>query len=112
MGLIEGMTSASHCWVSHVTALEIQLKAQKNPTAFQFSLQHLKRTMKEFSLKELPISYLDIKKHKDPFELLLMAQAAQRDLALVKVDKDIRLTFERHKEFRVFKEPIPETPLY
>lgn len=108
--LLEGIEAAKHCFVSHVTALEIQWKALKSRRHFTFSLGHLERTMREFSLKELPIVYQDIKRlgemtflHRDPFDRLLMAQAAQKDLPLVTVDKDILLTFKRYKQFRAFK---------
>ena len=103
--LLEGVESAGQNFVSHVTAPEIQMNVLKSPDIFRFSLE---RTMKEFSLKRLPITYLDIKKlakmtflHRGPFDQLLMAQAANRDLAIVTVDKDMRPTCQQHNQFRI-----------
>lgn len=106
--LLKMIERAAHRFVSHVTALEIQLKNVKNPAAFPFSLQHLEQCMREYSCTELPITYADISMlrqmnflHPDPFDRLLMAQARIRNLYLTTLDKDILLTFERHKAFRI-----------
>lgn len=102
--------AAERCFVSHVTAFEIQLKALKSSPHFGFSLHHLEQTMKAFSLKELPIGYDDIKKmdemtfmHRDPFDRLLMAQSANRSRLFVTTDKDILLTAKQFKQFQVLK---------
>ena len=65
--------------------------------------------MKEFSCKELPLSYQDIKKlgemeflHSDPFDRLLMAQTANRNFMVATVDRDILRTGKRYKTFKVF----------
>jgi PIN domain nuclease of toxin-antitoxin system len=95
-------------YVSHATALEIQIKYLKNPDLFGFSLDSYERAVEELSLDQLPIAYADIKAfgsmtflHRDPFDRLLMAQASRRNLCLVTQDKDIRRTADRYKAFRV-----------
>ena len=107
--LLVAIEEADHRFISHVTALEIQLKNLKNPVAFSFSLKQLQQTMKEFSCTELPITYQDIHAlgemqflHSDPFDRLLMAQASHHKLPLATLDKDILRTFDQHKSFSVF----------
>lgn len=39
--------------------------------------------------------------HSDPFDRVIMAQAANHKIGLVIVDRDIIQTAERYKEFRV-----------
>jgi PIN domain nuclease of toxin-antitoxin system len=65
--------------------------------------------MKEFSCTWLPIAYPDIAMldrmqflHSDPFDRLLMAQAASRDVHLATLDRDILRTFERYNSFAAF----------
>ena len=96
-------------FVSHVSALEIQIKDEKHGPRFGFSLDLLEQTMKEFSCRELPIEYSDIQKmnqmrfqHPDPFDRLLMSQACRRPVYLATLDKDIIKTFEMNKAFFVF----------
>jgi PIN domain nuclease of toxin-antitoxin system len=108
--MLEAIEKAGKRIVSHVTVLEIQLKHLKGPEEFPFSLEHLAKAAKEFSCSELAISYQDIKKlgemrflHADPFDRLLMAQAANRDLILATADSSILTTSKRHKEFRVIE---------
>lgn len=107
--LLRAIETASRRFVSHVTAMEIQLKHLKNEKLFPFGLHHLGTAMKEFSCTELSISYEDIRKigelrhaHADPFDRLLMAQAANRDLYLATLDEDILACFRRGKTFSVF----------
>ncbi len=95
-------------YVSHVTALEGQIKNDKNPELFEFSLQSYEGAVREFSLRELPITYEDIRAfglmkflHRDPFDRLLMTQAARMDLCLVTQDHDILRTAERFKAFHI-----------
>jgi PIN domain nuclease of toxin-antitoxin system len=104
--LLHAVEEASHRFVSHVTALEIQIKHQKNPKAFPFSLHYLEQSMKEFSCQELPITYSDIQKldqmeflHSDPFDRILMAQSASRNVRLITLDEDILRTAKRYKSF-------------
>lgn len=51
--LLGAIETAGHRFVSHATALEIQLKHLKRPELFPFSLHHLDVAMKEFSCTEL-----------------------------------------------------------
>lgn len=106
--ILNALKTAHRKLVSHVTALEIQLKNRKSPTVFRFSLQNLEQFMKEFSCTELPLAYSDIAMlgkmeflHRDPFDRLLMSQARARSLPLVTLDKDILRTFRRYKAFPV-----------
>ena len=99
---------ASHRFVSAMTAFEIQTKRAKHPHDFTFSLADLDAAMREFSCQELPITYQDIRSlepmrflHSDPFDRVIMAQAANRNICLVTVDRDVIRTAERYKEFRV-----------
>lgn len=108
LALLEAIEEASHRFVSHATALEVQIKHQKNPKAFPFSLYHLEQSMKEFSCRELPIAYSDIQRlnqmeflHADPFDRILMAQAAARNVRLITTDEKILLTTKRYKSFTI-----------
>jgi PIN domain nuclease of toxin-antitoxin system len=108
--LLDWIEEADTRFVSHVTALEIHLKNMKSPDAFPFSLLHLEQTMKEYTCTELPITYQDINVlgqmrflHSDPFDRLLMAQARNRKIKLVTLDKDILRTFQRSKQFSVLQ---------
>jgi PIN domain nuclease of toxin-antitoxin system len=96
--------------VSLTSAHEIQVKHQRDPAAFPFSLRHMEAAMREFACTELPVSFQDLQKldqlqflHKDPFDRILMAQAARRDLLLLTADQDILATGHQFRQFRVFK---------
>jgi PIN domain nuclease of toxin-antitoxin system len=103
------INSAQTRFVSHVTAWEIQTKHEKHGPRFDFSLDQLELTMKAFSCTELPIEYQDIRglnrmraSHPDPFDRLLMSQAARRPVYLATLDHNIIQTFERDKTFSIF----------
>jgi PIN domain nuclease of toxin-antitoxin system len=107
--LLAAIESAGKRFVSHATALEIQLKHLKNEKFFPFSLAHLERVMKEFACTELPITYNDIRAighmkplHQDPFDRVLMAQASNRNIYLATLDQDILRYFHKDKAFYVF----------
>jgi PIN domain nuclease of toxin-antitoxin system len=107
--LLGAIETATRRYVSHATALEIQRKHLKKPELFPFSLPHLDAAMKEFSCTELPITYGDIRTigqmqslHQDPFDRLLMAQAASRKLYLATLDEDILRCFQKGKAFSIF----------
>jgi PIN domain nuclease of toxin-antitoxin system len=107
--LLAAIESAGKRFVSHATALEIQLKHLKNEKLFPFSLNHLERVMKEFSCTELPITYNDIRAigdmkplHQDPFDRVLMAQASNRNVYLATLDQDILRYFHKDKAFHIF----------
>ena len=106
--------SSSRRFVSHVTALEIQLKNLKNAESFPFSLAHLELSMKEFACTELPIVYEDIRSmerfqtaHPDPFDRLLMAQASNRAVYLTTLDRDILRCFKRDRSFSILSGRAP-----
>ena len=107
--LLAAIKSAERRFVSDVTAWEIQIKHQKYGSRFNFSLDQLERTMKTFSCTELPIEYRDIRGldemrflHPDPFDRLLMSQAARRPVYLATLDQNIIKTFEIGKAFSIF----------
>jgi PIN domain nuclease of toxin-antitoxin system len=107
--LLTAIEDARHRFVSHITAIEIQLKHLKNPAAFPFALEHLEVAMKQFVCTELPVTYADIKAlghlrlvHRDPFDRLLIAQAANRKFHLATLDVDILRASKKYKEFSVF----------
>jgi PIN domain nuclease of toxin-antitoxin system len=107
--LLAAIESADKRLVSHVTALEVQLKHFMNKKVFPFGLDHLEEVMKEFSCTELPISYNDIRAigqiqpiHQDPFDRLLMAQASNRKVYLATLDQNILSYFRKSKTFYVF----------
>jgi len=114
--LLGAIETAGHRFVSHATALEIQLKHLKRPELFPFSLHHLDVAMKEFSCTELPITYSDIRTvgqmrplHQDPFDRLLIAQAANQKVYLATLDQDILRYFHRDKPFAIFADrPMPQ----
>jgi PIN domain nuclease of toxin-antitoxin system len=65
--------------------------------------------MKQFVCTELPITYADIKAvgqlrllNRDPFDRLLIAQAANRRVHIATVDIDILRASKKYKEFSVF----------
>jgi PIN domain nuclease of toxin-antitoxin system len=95
--------------VSHVTAWEIQIKWEKYGTRFGFSLDQFEEALKAFSCTELPIEYGDIRGlsemrffHPDPFDRLLMSQAARRAIYFATLDPDIVRTSQTTKQFSVF----------
>ena len=107
--LLEAIESAERRFVSNVTAWEIQIKHQKYGSRFDFSLDQLEHTMKTFSCTELAIEYRDIRGldemrflHPDPFDRLLMSQAARRTVYLATLDQNIIKTFEIAKAFSIF----------
>lgn len=102
-------------FVSHASAWEIQIKHEKHGSEFDFSLEQLEETMKLFSCTELPIEYQDIAGlnrlrflHADPFDRLLISQAARRPTYLATLDQDIIKTFEREKAFFIFTDRARE----
>lgn len=106
--ILETISSASHRFVSHISALEIQIKHQKAPEKFGFSLSHYEASIKEFGLEQMPLTYDDIRNldameflHRDPFDRMLMAQANARDLRLVTQDEKIIKTALRFRSFQV-----------
>ena len=65
--------------------------------------------MKAFLCTELPIDYKDIRGldrmrffHPDPFDRLLMSQAAHRSVYLATLDRNIIKAFETDKAFHIF----------
>ena len=113
--LLTAIARAETRFVSHVSAWEIQIKHEKHGAGFNFSLDQLEQTMKAFSCKELPVEYRDIRGldqmrflHPDPFDRLLMAQAARRSVYLATLDQNIVRTFEMNKAFRIFTDRARE----
>ena len=113
--LLQAIETASVRYVSHVSAREIQIKHEKHGSRFQFSLDQLEQMMKEFSCTELPIDYKDIRglnrmhfSHTDPFDRLLMSQAAHRSVYLATLDENIIKTFERSRAFSIFTDRARE----
>lgn len=106
--MIEAIESAEQRFVSHVTALEIQLKNLKNAKLFPFNVDHLEAATKAFSCTGLPISYNEIRAiaklkgaHSDPFDRLLMAQAMNNNLILATLDGDILRYARKSGQFAV-----------
>ena len=106
--LLEMIEIASHRFVSHISALEIQIKHHRSPDQFGFSLEHYSASMKEFAMEELPLTYADIRAldsmqflHRDPFDRILMTQAASRKLRLVTQDTQIIATGKAFKAFEL-----------
>jgi PIN domain nuclease of toxin-antitoxin system len=102
-------------FVSQVSAWEIQIKHEKHGPGFDFSLEQLERTMKAFSCTELPTEYRDIRGlnemrfyHPDPFDRILMSQAALRSVYLATLDQNIIRTFELDKAFHIFTDRARE----
>ena len=113
--LLKAIEAAKIRFVSHVSAWEIQIKHEKHGPRFNFSLSQLEQTMKAFSCTELAIEYKDIRQlnqmrffHPDPFDRMLMSQAALRSVHLATLDQDIIRTFEMEKAFYVFTDRARE----
>ncbi len=113
--LLRAIETVETRFVSHASAWEIQIKHEKHGSRFDFSLDQLEQTMKAFSCTELPIEYKDLRGlnqmrffHPDPFDRLLMSQAALRSLYLATLDQNIIKTFEMDKAFYVFTDRARE----
>jgi PIN domain nuclease of toxin-antitoxin system len=113
--LLSAIETVETRFVSHVSAWEIQIKHEKHGSRFNFSLDQLEQTMKAFSCKELPVDYKDIRGldrmrffHPDPFDRLLMSQAALRSVYLATLDQNIIKTFETDKAFYIFTDRARE----
>jgi PIN domain nuclease of toxin-antitoxin system len=113
--LLSAIETVETRFVSHVSAWEIQIKHEKHGSRFNFSLDQLEQTMKAFSCKELPVDYKDIRGldrmrffHPDPFDRLLMSQAALRSVYLATLDQHIIKTFETDKAFYIFTDRARE----
>jgi PIN domain nuclease of toxin-antitoxin system len=113
--LLSAIETVETRFVSHVRAWEIQIKHEKHGSRFNFSLDQLEQTMKAFSCKELPVDYKDIRGldrvrffHPDPFDRLLMSQAALRSVYLATLDQNIIKTFETDKAFYIFTDRARE----
>jgi PIN domain nuclease of toxin-antitoxin system len=113
--LVRAIEKVETRFVSHVSAWEVQLKHEKHGSRFAFSLDQLEETMKAFSCTELPIDYKDIRGlnqmrflHPDPFDRLLMSQAAHRAVYLATLDQDIIQTFEKDHAFGIFTDRAKE----
>ncbi len=107
--LKKAIETAKTRYVSHASAWEIQIKYDKHGPRFAFSLDQFELTMKAFSCTELPIDYQDIRGldqvnfvNSDPFDRLLMSQAARRSVYLATLDQNIIQTFERNNAFSIF----------
>lgn|GEM_PF-297898 len=107
--LLKAIETVGTRFVSHASAWEIQIKHEKHGRKFNFSLDQLEQTMKSFSCTELPVEYKDIRGlnqmrfvHPDPFDRLLMSQAALRSVYLATLDQNIIKTFETEKAFDIF----------
>jgi len=110
-GFRSAILGARSRYVSLISALEIQIKHAKNARNLPFSLGDFEIAMKRFRCWELPLSLGDIKAldgiesiQPDPFDRVLMAQAANRDICLVTLDENILRTAERYQAFRVLGE--------
>lgn len=113
--LLSAIETVETRFVSHASAWEIQIKHEKHGSRFDFSLDQLEQTMKAFSCTELPIEYKDLRGlnqmrffHPDPFDRLLMSQAALRSLYLATLDQNIIKTFEIDRAFYVFTDRARE----
>ncbi len=113
--LLKAIETVDTRFVSHVSAWEIQIKHEKHGAGFNFSLDQLEQTMKAFSCTELPIEYTDIRVldrmrffHPDPFDRLLMSQAAARSVYLATLDQNIVKTFEADQAFYIFTDRARE----
>ncbi len=101
--------------VSHATAWEIQIKHENHGRRFNFSLDDLEATMKAFACTELPVQYDDIRGlnrmrflHADPFNRMLMSQAANRNVYLATLDQNILATFKTERSFFLFADKARE----
>ena len=108
VSVLEAIEGARRRFVSHISALEIQVKHEKSPKEFGFALEFYEAAMKEFALEELPLTYSDIKAmkkmeflHRDPFDRILMTHAVARNLLFVTQDKDIIRTAKKFKGFHL-----------
>ncbi len=113
--LLRAIEMAEIRFVSHASAWEIQIKHEKHGSRFNFSLDHLEQAMKAFSCTELAIDYRDLRGldqmrffHPDPFDRLLISQAALRSLYLATLDQNIIKTFEVDKAFYLFTDRARE----
>ena len=113
--LLKAIEKVETRFVSHVSAWEIQIKHEKHGAGFNFSLGQLEQTMKAFSCTELPVEYSDIRGldqmrsfHTDPFDRLLMSQAARRSVYLATLDENIIRTFEKDRAFYLFTDRASE----
>jgi PIN domain nuclease of toxin-antitoxin system len=113
--LLKAIETTETRLVSHASAWEIQIKHEKHGSRFNFSLEQLEQTMRAFSCTELPIEYNDIRRlnemrflHPDPFDRLLMSQAALRPVYLATLDQNIVKTFEIEKSFHIFTDRARE----
>lgn len=107
--LLRAIETAETRFVSHVSAWEVQIKHERHGSRFNFSLDQLEQTMRVFSCTELAIEYQDIRGlnqmrffHPDPFDRLLISQAARRRVYLATVDQNIIQAFEMDKAFYIF----------
>lgn len=107
--LISALESADERYVSVVSALEIQLKHSKSPSAFPFSLDEMEQSIEKFGCIKIPLTFDDIRTvghmrflHNDPFDKLLMAQASIRPVYLASLDQKIKETYEMDKAFYFF----------
>ncbi len=115
LSLLRAIQNVETRLVSYATAWEIQIKHEKHGPRFNFSLDQLEQTMKAFSCTELAIDYRDIRGlnrmrfiHPDPFDRLLMSQAALRSVYLATLDRNIIETFEIDKAFYIFTDQARE----
>ncbi len=113
--LLKAIETAKTRFVSHVSAWEIQIKHEQHGVRFPFSLDDLEQTMKAFSCTELAIHYQDICRlnqmrffHSDPFDRLLMSQAAHHSVCLATLDLNIIKTFEANQSFCIFTDRVRE----
>jgi PIN domain nuclease of toxin-antitoxin system len=107
--LLAAIADAEIRYVSIVTALEIQLKNLRHPDTFTFSNGDLETAMQKFACTQMPLTFQDVATlqqmdfiHNDPFDRLLMRQAANRSIHLATVDQLIVETFNRWKAFYLF----------
>lgn len=113
--LLKAIEAVRTRFVSHASAWEIQIKHERHGPRFDFSLEQLEQAMKAFSCTELAIAYEDIRAlnrmrffHPDPFDRLLMSQAALRSVYLATLDQKIVSTFEMDKAFCIFTDRARE----
>lgn len=113
--MLKAIETADTRFVSHASAWEIQIKHERHGSRFNFSLKQLEQTMKAFSCTELPIEYRDIRGldrmrflHTDPFDRLLMSQAAHRKIHLTTLDQNIIKTFDLEKAFYILTDHARE----
>lgn len=107
--LLAAIADAEIRYVSIITAVEIQLKNLRHPDTFSFSHADLDTAMEKFFCTQMPLTFQDVRTlqqmefiHNDPFDRLLMCQAANRGVYLATVDQMIVETFDRWKAFHLF----------